>query len=125
MLISGAGVFQQIDNFHGFESRAIANNSLVVSDSGNFRVRCISNSSLSGVGSITMVNGSTLVPDTETDSLRIINTYSRPGVIKIESKSEQTSEQGIYTCTIPDSIGNQIVFNFGLYSHGFMSKKST
>ena len=109
---------------HVSNTGPIANNSLVSGSAGQL-VDCISNSSLSGVGSITLVNGSTLVHYAETDFWLIVNPYHRPGVIRIHIRSVlPSSDQGIYTCIIPDSNGHQITLSFGLYPHGFMGKET-
>ena len=115
-------------HFYNFESRPLANNSVIVSGSDGLRVQCVSNSSLSGVGSITVLNGSSLQPYNEADIWRIGNYYNRPGFVRIENhwQSVITSEhQGIFTCAIFDSNGNEFVFNFGLYPNGFMGKIKT
>ena len=124
--ISGAGLYEKILtqgswNFIDFESHPIANNSVIVSGSEGLRVQCISNSSLPGVGSITILNGSTL-SNADIDVWNIINPYNRPGFIQ-NNVTLTSADQGIYTCTIADSNGNQFVFNFGLYPNGFMGKR--
>ena len=87
-------------------------------------MECVSNSSQSGVGKITLQDGvmyTTPTPIAATIGVWIlINPFSRPGVIRFRTWDPLTSsEQGIFICTIPDDNGNQISFNVGLYPHGF------
>ena len=104
----------------------IANNGLIVSASDGFRLFCVSNSSQSGVGTITTRNGGTLtVNGTNTDGPWLLaSPANRPGVLRLQTASTLVivSDQGIYTCTIPDSNGNTFVFNVGLYPNGFSGK---
>ena len=107
--------------FSESEYRPISNNGLLVSASDGLLLDCVSNSSQYGVGMITGLDGNTL-PIGDTGVWRVVNPFSRPGVLRIHSTSITTADQGIYTCTIPDSNDNQFIFNFGLYSSGFMSE---
>ena len=91
----------------------IANNGLIASGSNGFVFDCISNSSQSGVGTITGLGGSIL----QTAG----HPFNRPGIVRLEA-TVTASNQGIYTCTIPDSNGKQFVINVGLYPTGFSSE---
>ena len=77
---------------------------------------------------ITITDGTTLtVSGTNTDDPWILASPSnRPGVLRLQTRTTSTlvtaSDQGIYTCTIPDSNGNTFVFNVGLYPNGFSGK---
>ena len=101
------------------ERHPIANNGLIVSGSDGLLMDCVSNSSQSGVGMITGLDGNQL-PTGTTGVLYVINPYERPGVRRLQSVSTFTAaEQGIYTCSIPDNNDNLFTFNFGLYPSGF------
>ena len=103
----------------------IANNGLLVSGSDGLLLDCVSNSSQSGVGNITGLDGITHVG--HIGNLQIVNPYNRPGVLRLQtslSSSLPATDQGIYTCTIPDSNDNQFIFNVGLYPSGFMGESS-
>ena len=54
-------------------------------------------------------------------SVLIIHPFNRPGVIRFRTLGLplQDPDQGIYTCTIPDSNGRNISLNVGLYPPGF------
>ena len=124
---SGAGLCEsnRDRNLYELGARPLANNSVIVSGSEGLRVQCVSNSSLPGVGNITILNGSSLSYG-DTDVWNITNPHNYPGFVGIENhwQSIITSEhQGVYTCTIPDSNGNEFVFNFGLYPNGFTGKR--
>ena len=121
----GAGIFagRRTDS-SDFEPHSIANNGLIVRASDGLVLDCISNSSQSGVGMITGLDGNTL-PIGNTDVWRIANPFSRPGVLRLQTISRSSiiaADQGIYTCTIPDSNGNQFIINVGLYTSGFMGE---
>ena len=56
---------------------------------------------------------------------RLANPSSRPGVLRLQTRvgmSMTASDQGIYTCTIPDSNDNTFIFNVGLYPNDFSGK---
>ena len=102
----------------------ISNNGLIVSASDGLLLNCASNSSQSGVGMITGLDGNTL-PIGNTGVWRVANPASRPGVLRLQTTSSSSitaADQGIYTCTIPDSDDNQFTINVGLYPSGFMSE---
>ena len=94
-----------------------------MSASDGLRLECVSNSSQSGVGMITGLDGNALPFDTMTGVLRLTNPFSRPGLLRLQTRTAPSSlpdtHQGIYTCTIPDSDDNQVVINVGLYPSGF------
>ena len=127
MYTPGAGVYAtQRTLTNEFVPCPIANNGLIVSASDGLRLECISNSSQPGVGNIIGRNGNTL-PFSSYLVLRLNNPFRRPGVLRLQTRTAAlitTSDQGIYTCTIPDSNNNQFVINFGLYPNGFMGELS-
>ena len=106
LLYSGAGLY---DN-NG--KSPIDNNGLLVS-AGNWLVfDCVSNS---GVGTITGPYGVSL-------SGYLTTPFNRPGVRRFRTQNHSpfpASNQGIYTCNIPDNKGHNISLNVGLYSPGF------
>ena len=117
----GAGIY----SYRGeprFRSRPIANNGLIVSDSdGEQRIECVS--SQSDLGVITGLDGNTLTSD---DIWTVGHPFDRPGVWRLRTNDNSpltAAEQGIYTCTVPDSNGNQIVINVGLYPTGFSGER--
>ena len=122
---AGAGIFADTrTSSSDTERHPIANNSLIVSASDGLRLECISNSSQSGVGNITGLDGNTL-PIDNTGVWRVVNPSSRPGVLRLQTKSSSlltATDQGIYTCTILDSNNNQFIINVGLYFSGFMGE---
>ena len=103
----GAGVFSgRRTSSSESETHPVANNGLIVSGSDGLLLDCVSNSSQSGVGMITGLDGNTL-PTGDTGAWRVI---SRPGVLHLQTISQSlftVADQGIYTCTIPDSNDNQ------------------
>ena len=108
---AGAGLFA----YSSMSRRGpIDNNGLVIISE---TLNCMSNSSQSGVGAITAPNGTTLFPDI----FLIVNPFNRPGAVRLRTVSSPitSTEQGIYTCTIPDSNSQNISLNVGVYPPGF------
>ena len=128
MVIPGAGVYAAKRNDDSdFVPGPIANNSLIVSATDGLRLFCVSNSTLTGagVGNVALSDGSTHSHDTTIGIWRVQNPSTRPGVLRLQTRGGMTvtaSDQGIYTCTIPDSNDNTFVFNVGLYPNGFNGK---
>ena len=78
------------------------------------RFDCVSNSSQSGVGSIT------LSKETSRSFWTILYPYNRPGLVRLVSSATMIrSHQGVYTCNIPDTNNKMISINVGLYPRGF------
>ena len=105
-------------------SRPIVNNGLIVSASNGLQLNCISNSSQSGVVMITGLDGNTL-PTGNGDVWRLTYPFSRPGYLCLQNISTSlitAADQGIYTCTIPDSNNKDIIIKVGLYPSGFMGE---
>ena len=74
---------------------------------------------------VTTRNGTILNINSNAGALRLYNPSSRPGVLRLHTRggmSMTASDQGIYTCTIPDSNDNTFVFNVGLYPNDFNGK---
>ena len=74
---------------------------------------------------VTTRDGAMLSIGDNTGALRLGNPFRRPGVLRLQTRagvSMTTSDQGIYTCTIPDSNDNTFVFNVGLYPNDFSGK---
>ena len=102
------------------EPRRVGNNSVIVSGRDGVRFECVSNSSRDGIGTITSPSSATLRAGGSTEQLKI--TSEKPGVLTVETKeavSLSDREQGIYTCTMPDSSGTDVVLNVGVYPSGF------
>ena len=76
-------------------------------------------------GTITGRDGNT-IPLGVTGVWNLTNPFNRPGVLRLQTHNVQSlitaAEQGIYTCTVPDSNGGQIVINVGLYPSGFIGE---
>ena len=118
---SGAGIFAgRRTSSSETDSHPVANNGLIVSASDGLLLDFVSNSSQSGVGIITGLDGNTL-PTGDSGVWNV--SFSGPGVIRLQTVFSLTAaDQGVYTCTIPDSNDNRLIFNVGLYSSGFMGE---
>ena len=110
-----------------FDPRPIANNGLIVSGDDGLRLYCVSNSSQSGVGTITTSNGD-MFNIGSNGIWNVAYPGNRPGFLRLQTRTQPTtmlltaSDQGIYTCTIPDDEGNDIILNVGLYPNDFNGK---
>ena len=118
---TGAGI-HSVFAAPGYESHPIANNGVIVARSvtsgDRIQFACISNSSHTGVGEISGQDGRAL--NNSGDVRAIVSPSSQPGFVRFRAINDFTvGEQGIYTCTIPDSNGNNSVINVGLYPNGF------
>ena len=111
ILYPGAGIYAIRADSPG----PITNNGLILSAEYGIVLDCVSDSSQSGVGAITTPAGAS--------GWRTAYPFSRPGLIRYRRESSPlplpASDQGIYTCTIPDSTGQNIVLNVGLYPPDF------
>ena len=92
-----------------------------MSASDGLTLECVSSQSEEGV--ITGRDGNLLIIGV-TGVWRLTNPFHRPGVLRLQTHNAQSSpitaaDQGIYTCTVPDSNGGQVVINVGLYPSGF------
>jgi hypothetical protein len=125
--VVGAGIYA-LKSDCSVSSGPIANNGLIVSTSDGLRLECVSNSSMGGVGNITISNGMVLTPSETASTLNLTNPFGRPGVLCLQSvdgtsqrppRHLPASAQGVYTCTIPDSNRKDISLNVGLYPPGF------
>ena len=115
-IMIGAGIYSY-EAAPGFV-RPIANNGLIVSDNdGQLSLECVS--SQSALGDITGLDDNMF---TGNSVLRVGHPFDRPGVRRLRTNHDTSltaADQGIYTCTVPDSNDNQTVINVGLYPTGF------
>ena len=134
-VLAGAGIYVSSSQL-SYTSSSLPNNSIITSYPHSVYYRhtytrmdfyCCSNSSTSG----------------STDTFIGVNGYSYSGRISIDRYSSSSnypgcmrlylykhrygnqnylSEQGIYTCRMPDSAGRNIDVSVGIYRHGYGSK---
>ena len=85
------------------------------------RLECVSDSKRPQEGDITTPANESIEINETDGSLLLTNPFQRPGVLRLRTNmnSLDASHQGMYTCIIPDSNGNIISINVGLYPHGF------
>ena len=96
----------------------IPNNGVIVSGREGLVLECVSNSSQYGMGTLTAADETTLSPTTHHNSWSLSS--PSPGVLTVEaSESIPASQQGIYTCNMPDSNGNTVELSVGIYPNGF------
>ena len=98
----------------------IANNGLLISGRDGLRLECVSNSSQSGLGTVTTPAGLTLSPGDTKQGWSLSPPPHTPGLLSLITSAPITSpQQGIYTCSLPDSNGDDIELNVGIYPNGF------
>ena len=122
VLFAGAGMYgRKRQSSSGLEAGSlIANNGMIISGREGLRLECVSNSSQSGLGTVTTPAGHTLSPGDTTDSWSLSPPSHTPGLLSLITSAPITpSQQGIYTCSLPDSNGNDIELNVGIYLYGF------
>ena len=121
-IMIGAGIYSY-EAASGFVDRPIANNGLIVSKSGDqLSLECVSSQSALGV-----ITGLDDTMFTGNSVLRVANPFDRPGVRRLRTNDDTpltATDQGIYTCTVPDSNDNQIAINVGLYPTGFSGERN-
>ena len=124
--IVGAGIHVMDGSPPGF----IPNNGLITlagsfqSDEFSLRFFCISGSLMDEVGVLVGLDGLTI----SSNSFLFISRVSLPGELDVFSGGSLTtqvlgaSQQGVYTCRIPDESGTMLSVNVGLYPAGFNSE---
>ena len=102
----------------------IANNGMIISGREGLGLECVSNSSQSGLGTVTTPAGHTLSPGDTTHSWSLSPPPHTPGLLSLVTSAPITpSQEGIYTCSLPDSNGDDIELNVGIYPSGFYGER--
>ena len=121
--IAGAGLYSSHAQ-PNFDDRSIVNNGIIVACDAcgdiTLEFYCISNSTQSDVGQITGKDGTIL---TNNNVWHLDSPSFYCGAYRVQARNALTADQqGIYTCTIPDSNNNTFEINVGLYPQGFSGK---
>ena len=103
---------------------SLLNNSIIQADT-NERIPaalCLSGSAISGVGSLIAPDG-TDITNTGGDAFDItVGGVDDPGSLNIKGSDSvglQQSDQGVYTCSIPDHEEKTQWFHFGIFTSQF------
>ena len=124
-MFTGAGIY----NIQS--STSLPNNSIISSYTGysrwssttRFDFYCCSNSSSGYTGTFIGLNGNPYSGIINVQRYSYSHGYAGCMYIYLYSSSTQsTSEQGIYTCRMPDSAGRNIDINVGIYRDDYNSK---
>ena len=123
---TGAGIYVYSSRL-SYSSRSLPNNGIITSSSGHspqMGFYCCSNSTSGYIGTFIGLNAITYSGKFSVQ--RYSSSSSHAGCMQIylsyHSSSLYSSEQGIYTCRMPDSTGRNIDVNIGIYRHGYTSK---
>ena len=136
-VLTGAGIYASSSPL--YSSRSLPNNSIITSNTRYYSryssgtrmgFYCCSNSTTSGsTGTFIGLNGNSYSGTISVQ--RYSSSHSYAGCIRLylyksyRSYSQNylsSSEQGIYTCRMPDSAGRNINVSIGIYSQGYISK---
>ena len=107
-------------------NEAISNNSMIVEVGTSLprlpHFRGLSASTSPHVGQLIDPYGNDITTSTSDPFIVTLGSSFEPGTMRVRSfRSLIRSEEGIYTYRTPDSTGNNIDVNFGLYSSTFTS----
>ena len=130
-VLTDAGIYVRY-RYLSYSSSSLPNNSIITSYSDYSRwssyrrieFYCCSNSTTSGsTGSFIGLNGNSYSGTFSVERYSSSSSYAGCMYIYLYSSSAQsTSEQGIYTCRMPDSVGRNIDVNVGIYRQDYTSE---
>ena len=137
-ILAGAGIYVTNSRL-SYSSLSLPNNSIITSYTGSVSYRssytrmefyCCSNSTTSrSTGTFIGVNGNSYSGSiniehysysSSTAGCMRLRLYKR--YVSYSQYYLSSSEEGIYTCRMPDSAGRNIDVNVGIYRHGYGSK---
>ena len=137
-ILAGAGIYVTTSQL-SYSSSSLPNNSIITSSTGSYsyyssRTRmgfyCCSNSTTSGsTGTFIGINGNSYSGTINVE--RYGSSSSLAGCMRLYLQKRSysnsqyylsSSEEGIYTCRMPDSAGRSIDVSVGLYRDGYGSK---
>lgn len=119
----GAGLY----HIQGLSGGPVNNNSIIRSEnSGSFgTLLCLSGSRVANVGSWITPHGQDITLSTTDIFAVTVGENDNPGYLNVSLEAGQSlgiSQQGVYTCTIPDEREVQHTFHVGIYPSTFSSK---
>ena len=129
-VLAGAGIYVRYRHL-SYSSTSLPNNSIISSYTGYSRwssyrrieFYCCSNSTSGYTHTFIGLNGNTYSGRISVEHFSSSHSYAGCMYIYLDSSSAQrTSEQGIYTCRMPDSAGRNIDVNVGIYRDDYTSK---
>ena len=120
MLLMNAGIGMYVQYSEYINGMAVKNNSLIVPTHSSCRyckldMYCFSNSSSQSVGYYLFPNGGRVYSDSNYYRC-YVERYGYAGVRLRNYRYNTPSVWGIYTCQLPDSEGNMLETNIGIYS---------
>ena len=104
----------------------LPNNYLIISDvTGIVNLDCVSASTSPNVGRWLDPSGVDITNSNNDPFDVVVGNSNDPGHLSITSGSSITSDsQGVYTCVLPNTDGEDTYLNVGIYTNGFNSKES-
>ena len=135
-ILAGAGIYVTNSQL-SYSSSSLPNNSIITSYTGSFSYRysytrigfyCCSNSTTSR-STFIGINGNSYSGTINVERYGSSHSYAGCMHLYLQKRSYSnsqyylsSSEEGIYTCRMPDSAGRSIDVSVGLYRHGYGSK---
>jgi receptor-type tyrosine-protein phosphatase Q len=115
--ITGVGIFAN--------NNPVSNNTAILADSNNQTgvIYCNSGSKVAGIGQWFSPSGAEIVRSSGGTFTVVRGGGSIPSFIGLQLRAGQSfsvSDEGIYTCLIPDENGIQQVLQIGLYHNGYI-----
>ena len=86
------------------------------------QLRCISGSTSTDVGEFIGLDETNIMSLSGDPFTVTVSPGGNPGHINIETNSLNSTDQGVYTCRIPDEKNNKVHVNVGIYLSGFNSE---
>ncbi len=102
----------------------VTNNSLIIasSDSSISTLECISGSPTPSIGQWIAPNGQDVTQSNDDSFAVIVGAQDNPGHIEVSlsvGRSITSSDQGVYSCIIPDEFGVESIIHVGIYPNRF------
>ena len=90
------------------------------------QLQCVSDSTSAGVGNWLAPNGEDITSKSDDPFMITLGDETDPGYLAVdltEGYSLTSTDEGVYTCTIPDADGIDNYLHIGIYRNGFSSKQ--
>ena len=128
---TGAGIFV-VTGDGSVPTGVLPNNSIVIARNSGTRIsfQCRSGSTITGVGQLVCLDGNTFNVGDDAGVFSVAQLgggSGQPGSVLFRNHANNepaltTTDEGVYSCRIPDETGNEVDVNIGVYHNGFNSE---